>query len=213
MWSATWASVARGSVARDWGLAAAISRRACPRADSSQGSAPRRSISAVSSRSQAQHSGETNGDTKVTMHIPRLPGSRARMPSGTLRGWSHRARALECEKMTGASATSSASLIVAGDTWDRSTSMPSRCISRTTARPNSVSPPARGWSVAESAQGTLALWVSVRYRTPSAYSARSTPIEDAMLCPPSAPSSDATRPVAKTRCTSSAVSASSSWPG
>ena len=116
----------------------------------------------MSSRSQAQHSGETNELTKVTMHTPRFPGSRARMSSGTLRGWSHRARALEWEKMTGASAMSSASLMVAGETWDRSASMPSRCISRTTARPNSVSPPAFGSSVAESAHATLALWVRVR---------------------------------------------------
>ena len=64
--------------------------------------------------------------------------------------------------MTGASATSRASRMVAGEVWDRSTSIPSRCISATTWRPNAVSPPAAGASVAESAQGTLALWVSVR---------------------------------------------------
>ena len=87
--------------------------------------------------------------------------------------------------------------------------MPIRCISRTTSRPKSVRPPAAFWSVAESAQPTLALWVRVMYRTPSAYSMRSTPSDPAMAWPPSAPSSDATRPEAKTRSTSAAVSASS----
>ena len=85
--------------------------------------------------------------------------------------------------------------------------MPIRCISRTTSRPNPVSPPAFGSSVAESAQPTLALWVRVRYRTPSAYSARSTPSDPAIAWPPSAPSNEATRPEAKTCSTSSAVSA------
>ncbi len=40
--------------------------------------------------------------------------------------------------------------------------MPSRFISRTTSRPKAVRPPAFGSSVAESAQSTLSLWVSVR---------------------------------------------------
>ena len=64
--------------------------------------------------------------------------------------------------MTGASAASKASRMVGGAVWDRSTSIPSRCISATTWRPNVVRPPAAGSSVAESAHGTLALWVSVR---------------------------------------------------
>ena len=58
------------------------------------------------------------------------------MSSGTLRGcrtgpghWSGR-------RSPAPSATASASRIVSGETWDRSTSMPIRCISRTTARPN-----------------------------------------------------------------------------
>ncbi len=42
--------------------------------------------------------------------------------------------------MTGASLTASAACIVSGDTWLRSTSMPSRFISRTTSPPNGVSP-------------------------------------------------------------------------
>ena len=40
--------------------------------------------------------------------------------------------------------------------------MPSRFISRTTSRPKADSPPSTGSSVAESAHGTLSLWVSVR---------------------------------------------------
>ena len=40
--------------------------------------------------------------------------------------------------------------------------MPMRFISRTTSTPNADSPPTAGSSVAESAQGTLLLWVSVR---------------------------------------------------
>ena len=70
------------------------------------------------------------------MTTPPLPGTRRRISSGTLRGWSVTARAPECEKITGASATSSAAAIVAGDTWLRSTSIPSRFISRTTSTPN-----------------------------------------------------------------------------
>ena len=66
--------------------------------------------------------------TNVTITTPPLVGSRRKMESGTLRGTSAIARADEWEKMTGASVTLSASLIVAGDTWDRSTSIPRRFI-------------------------------------------------------------------------------------
>ena len=44
--------------------------------------------------------------------------------------------------------------------------MPSQFISRTTSTPNRVRPPATAASVAESAHGTLSLWVRVRSRTP-----------------------------------------------
>ena len=71
------------------------------------------------------------------------------------------ARAEECEKITGASLASSASLIVPGETCDRSTSMPSRFISRTTSRPKRVSPPCRALSAAASAQSSVTLCVSV----------------------------------------------------
>ncbi|GAA3302968.1 hypothetical protein GCM10020295_50290 [Streptomyces cinereospinus] len=79
-----------------------------------------------------------------------------------LRGWSQTARAEECEKITGAEVVSSASRMVVAATCERSTSMPSRFISRTTARPKADRPPTPGSSVAESAQATLWLWVSVR---------------------------------------------------
>ncbi|CAM5402137.1 hypothetical protein SALBM217S_06940 [Streptomyces griseoloalbus] len=79
-----------------------------------------------------------------------------------LRGWSQTARAEEWEKITGAVLVSRASRMVVAATWERSTSMPSRFISRTTSRPNADSPPTPGSSVAESAHATLKLWVSVR---------------------------------------------------
>ncbi len=52
--------------------------------------------------------------------------------------------------------------MVSAETWDRSTSIPMRFISRTTSTPNRDRPPWTGTSVAESAHGTLLLWVSVR---------------------------------------------------
>ena len=105
---------------------------------------------------------EMNPGTNVTITTPPLAGSRLRIESGTFRTWSVSARADECEKITGALVTSSASLMVAGDTWDRSTSIPSRFISRTTSRPKSVRPPCRALSDAASAQSSVTLWVSVR---------------------------------------------------
>jgi len=103
-----------------------------------------------------------NSGTNVTWHTPPLAASRASTSSGTLRGWSHRARVEEWEKITGAVEVSSASCIVPGETWLRSTSIPRRFISRTTSRPKSLNPPCTGSSVAESAHGTLRVWVSVR---------------------------------------------------
>jgi hypothetical protein len=100
--------------------------------------------------------------TNVTITTPLVAATRDRTSSGTLRGWSQRARAEECEKNAGALDTESAACMVAGATWDRSTSMPRRFISRTTARPKSVRPPCSGSSVALSAQAVFRLWVSVR---------------------------------------------------
>ncbi len=102
-----------------------------------------------------------NPGTNVTITTPPFCGISARTSSGTFRGTSQRARADECEKMTGARVTRSASCIVAGATCDRSTSMPSRFISRTTSSPNAVSPSCSGCAPAASAHGRLALCVSV----------------------------------------------------
>jgi hypothetical protein len=157
---------------------------------------------------QSLQSWEMKNGTNVTMHTPPFPASRLSTSSGTLRGLSQRASAEECEKITGARDASRAACIVDGETWDKSTSMPRRCISATTSRPKSVSPPGTTSSVAEDAQPTLELCVSVMYRTPSAYSERSTPSEPPIEWPPSAPSSEAILPAAKAFSTSSAVSAS-----
>jgi hypothetical protein len=78
-----------------------------------------------------------------------------------LRGWSHTAREEEWEKITGAELVSSASRMVVAATCERSTSMPSRFISRTTSRPKADRPPTVGTSVAESAHAMLSLWVRV----------------------------------------------------
>ena len=99
--------------------------------------------------------------TKVIITTPPFFGSCCRMASGTLRGTSVTARADECEKITGAAETRSASSIVSGETWLRSTSIPSQFISRTTSSPKRVSPPCTGACAAESAHGVWLLWVRV----------------------------------------------------
>jgi hypothetical protein len=89
---------------------------------------------------------------------PPFCGSFARISSGTLRGTLHRARADECEKMTGAFETRRAAAIVSGAACERSTSIPRRFISPTIAIPNGVSPAWRaGGSVALSAQSSVTL--------------------------------------------------------
>ena len=80
--------------------------------------------------------------------------------------WANTPFAPACDQMTGASATSSASFIVSGDVCERSTSMPSRFISRTTSLPNAVRPPCVCVPEWESAQSRSPLCVSVMYRTP-----------------------------------------------
>ena len=111
---------------------------------------------------QAAASGFTNLGTNVTMQTPPLSRSDSSTSSGALRGLSQTARADECEKTTGTSEARSASRMVPAETWLRSTSMPMRFISRTTSTPKAERPPSTGSSVAESAHGTLELWVSVR---------------------------------------------------
>ena len=105
--------------------------------------------------------GDAKPGTNVTMITPPFFGSICRMLSGTLRGWSFSARATECEKITGACDTRIASSIVSGETWLRSTSIPSQFISLTTSSPNGERPPNFGVSVAESAHGVLLVCVSV----------------------------------------------------
>lgn len=105
--------------------------------------------------------GSTNFGTKVAIATPPLAGSCASTSSGMLRGWSQTARAEECEKITGAVLTRSASRMVSAETCERSTSIPQRFISRTTSSPKADSPWWRGSSVAESAQSRVSLWVSV----------------------------------------------------
>ncbi len=158
-------------------------------------------------------SGSTNFGTNVTIATPPLPGSSSSTSSGTLRGWSHTARADECEKITGATEVASAARIVVAATWDRSTSMPTRFISRTTSWPNGESPPTPGSSVAESAHAMLSLCVRVMYRTPSVCSARSVARELLIECPPSAPINDAIRPAPRAASISSAVVARARSPG
>jgi hypothetical protein len=128
----------------------------------SRGSTPCATARRSASRDQSRTAWFTKRGTNVTMQVPPLPASRASTSSGTLRGWSHTSYAEEWLKITGAVAVSRASRIVAWLTWERSTIIPIRFISRTTPRPSSLRPPSTGSSVAESAHGTLSLWVSVR---------------------------------------------------
>ena len=83
------------------------------------------------------------------------------MSSGTLRGEGQSAKALEWLAMTGACETRRASAIVAGETCEMSTSIPSRFISLTTRSPKGVSPSCLGASLAASAQSSVMLWVRV----------------------------------------------------
>ena len=84
-----------------------------------------------------------------------------RIASGTFRGTGQTAKAPEWLAMIGAFETRRASAIVAGETCEMSTSIPSRFISLTTRSPNGERPSLLGASVAASAQGSVVLWVSV----------------------------------------------------
>ena len=110
---------------------------------------------------QSTYAWETKYGTKVTMQTPSLPARVSSTSSGAFRGTSQIARADEWLKIAGALVTRNACRMVSAETCERSTSMPIRFISRTTSSPNSFSPPSTGSSVAESAQDTLLLWVSV----------------------------------------------------
>ncbi len=118
-----------------------------------------RSASGLASKSATAC--EMKPGTNVTITTPPFFATICRMLSGTLRGTLQIAFADECEKITGASVTRSASSIVSGETWLRSTSMPSRFISRTTSSPNFDRPPSTGLSAAASAHARLRECVSV----------------------------------------------------
>ena len=131
------------------------------------------------------------------------------MSSVMLRGMSESARQLECEAMTGVVVTSSTSWNVLSETWEMSTIMPRRFISRTTCRPKSVRPLWRGASVEESAQSLLRKWVRVMERTPRRWYVRSTARSSSIWWPPSRVRMAAMRPAPAMRSTSAAVVASS----
>ena len=120
-----------------------------------------RACSALARRPCSTTAVEMKPGTKVTITTPPFFGSCRRTASGTLRGTSVSARADECEKITGAAETRSASSMVSGDTWLKSTIIPSQFISRTTSSPNADNPPSSGLSAAESAHAVLLLCVSV----------------------------------------------------
>ena len=106
-----------------------------------------RSCSAVCRLFQALTFGETKPGTNVTMIDARRfsAASSGRRRARCARDRSA-ARATECEKMIGACDTRIASSIVSGDTWLRSTSMPSQFISLTTSSPKADRPPDFGVS-------------------------------------------------------------------
>ena len=84
-----------------------------------------------------------------------------KMSSGTLRGDGQMANALEWLAIKGACETRKASAMVAGETWEISTSMPRRFISLTTRSPKGVRPSCLGASLAASAQSSVVLCVNV----------------------------------------------------
>ena len=139
--------------------------RAAPPCRLTAGAAPvPRAIAAVD---QAATSGDTNAGTKVTITTPPFFGQPAPGSSRERSADDRPAPGPRSGRRSPAPrATSRAALIVAGETCERSTSIPSRFISRTTSRPNWVSPPCRAQSSAASAQSRVTLWVSVMYRAP-----------------------------------------------
>ena len=76
----------------------------------------------------------------MTITTPPLAGSSAKHVVGNVARVGVERRASEWEKITGARLAAIASFIVAGETWLRSTSMPSRFISLTTLTPNGLRP-------------------------------------------------------------------------
>ena len=157
MWSATWSIVASGL-----GCVLAQSAENRLERDEVPGVDAHLAAAAAASTRHSAVAGETNSGTKVTMQTPPLAGSAASTSSGTLRGVSHRGLGRRVAEDHGGVGRVEGRRIVVAATWLRSTIIPRRFISRTTSRPNSVSPPTRGASVAESAHGVLSLCVRVR---------------------------------------------------
>ena len=92
---------------------------ACSRRRRRPSSSPRRAARRRSAALRSAHSWETKSGTNVIMTTPPLAGSAASTSSGTSRTWSVSARHDECEKITGARETSSASrMVVGGDVRD-----------------------------------------------------------------------------------------------
>ena len=89
------------------------------------------------------------------------------MSSFMLRGCCASAHAEEWDAIIGLVATSIESQNVLSDTWEMSTTMPSRFISRITSRPKRLRPLLRDASVEASAQVLVLKCVSVMYRIPS----------------------------------------------
>jgi len=84
--------------------------------------------------------GSRNSGQKFTMQTPPFSASARSMSSERFLRWSAIARADECDAITGAFDPLKTSKNVSSDTWETSTSIPMRCISRTTSPPNEVSP-------------------------------------------------------------------------
>ena len=153
MWSATCCAVALGPrVIHAFSESARVAESA-PEARRARAQAPTLSP-------YARTASDTKPGLKFTITTPPLAGTSLRIESGTSRVWLVRARAEECENITGARDVWSASDIVMSFTCDRSTSIPSRFISSTTCLPNGESP-RRAVSVDATAQSRLRQWVSV----------------------------------------------------
>ena len=194
------------------GVARRTTRRgtpASPRVASGRG--PAACAASTQLELHAAHSAFTKPGTKVTMQTPPLSASRAEHVVGDVARVVATARAEEWEKITGASVASSAARIVVAATWERSTIIPSRFISRTTSTPNADSPPTH--RVVGGRVGPRGVVVVGERQVADAerrWSIRSAPSEQPMEWPPSAPSSEAIRPSRQAASTSSAVVARAS---
>src|SRR5579864_3924424 len=121
-------------------------------------------ILAVTSLSASAVFCERKSQLKLTCTTPPFFASATIISSVMLRGTLDSARQEECEANGGALLTSNASQKVLSATWEISTIIPSRFISRTTCLPKSVNPlwcstPALSMSPDESDQLLVLEWV------------------------------------------------------